>query len=42
MKPTASKSPVSQYFNPTVAGTYEILDRLASETKLVSVTDPAA
>ena len=41
MNTTASKSPVSQYFNPTVAGTCEILDRLASETEPVSVTDLA-
>ena len=41
MSTTASKTPVSQYFNPTVAGTCEILDRLASETEPVSVTDLA-
>ena len=41
MNTTASSSPVSQYFNPTVAGTCEILDRLASQTEPVSVTDLA-
>lgn len=37
----ASKSPASQYFNPTVAGTCEILERLASRTVPTSVTDLA-
>jgi IclR family KDG regulon transcriptional repressor len=41
MNTTACKSPVSQYFNPTVAGNCEILDRLASLTEPVSVTDLA-
>jgi len=41
MNRTASSSSISQYFNPTVAGTFEIIDCLATETEPVSVTELA-